>query len=63
VPDHLLADTTLTGEPVEFLHQVDRFVRAGVDRPVLRLLGQFSAAQCVEMLGNLASAGKVACSG
>lgn len=56
VPDHLLADTALLGEPAEFLAQVDRFVEAGVDRPVLRLQGQLSAAECVAMLGRLAAA-------
>lgn len=54
VPDTMLADTALLGEPAAFLEAVDAFIGAGVDRPVLRLLGQLSAAQCVEMLANLA---------
>jgi alkanesulfonate monooxygenase SsuD/methylene tetrahydromethanopterin reductase-like flavin-dependent oxidoreductase (luciferase family) len=55
VPDALLEDTALVGEPADFFRNVDRFIQAGVDRPVLRLLGQLSAAQCVEMLANLAA--------
>ena len=55
VPDHLLDDTALLGEPEEFLAQADRFHRMGVDRPVLRLQGQLGAADCVGMLGRLAA--------
>jgi alkanesulfonate monooxygenase SsuD/methylene tetrahydromethanopterin reductase-like flavin-dependent oxidoreductase (luciferase family) len=57
VPDHLIADTALVGEPAEFFAAVDRHIQAGVDRPVLRLLGQLRAAQCIEMLARLADHG------
>jgi alkanesulfonate monooxygenase SsuD/methylene tetrahydromethanopterin reductase-like flavin-dependent oxidoreductase (luciferase family) len=54
VPDHLLADTTLLGEPREFFAAAEKFHAIGVDRPVLRLPGQLSAAECVAMLARLA---------
>lgn len=60
VPDHLLADTALTGRPEDFLRRVDAFIRMGVDRPVLRLMGRLGAGRCVAMLGELAAAGRVA---
>jgi alkanesulfonate monooxygenase SsuD/methylene tetrahydromethanopterin reductase-like flavin-dependent oxidoreductase (luciferase family) len=59
VPEYLLADTTLAGKPPDFLRKAGQLVRAGVDRPVLRLPRQVTAAQCVEMLGALAGAGVV----
>lgn len=59
VPDHLLADTTLSGKPTDFLQKAGQLIRAGVDRPVLRLPRQITAARCVEMLGALAGAGEV----
>jgi alkanesulfonate monooxygenase SsuD/methylene tetrahydromethanopterin reductase-like flavin-dependent oxidoreductase (luciferase family) len=59
VPGYLLDDTTLAGPPSDFLRKADAFIRTGVDRPVLRLLGRLGAARCVQMLGALAAAGKV----
>jgi alkanesulfonate monooxygenase SsuD/methylene tetrahydromethanopterin reductase-like flavin-dependent oxidoreductase (luciferase family) len=54
VDDKLLRDTTLLGEPDEFFRSLQRFIDAGIDRPVLRLPKQFSTAQCLEMLARLA---------
>jgi alkanesulfonate monooxygenase SsuD/methylene tetrahydromethanopterin reductase-like flavin-dependent oxidoreductase (luciferase family) len=54
VDDALLRDTALLGEPEEFLGSVQRFIEAGIDRPVLRLPKQFSTPQCLEMLARLA---------
>ncbi|HEY1699070.1 MAG TPA: LLM class flavin-dependent oxidoreductase [Trebonia sp.] len=59
VPDQLLDDTTLYGPPADFLRRAAGYIRLGVDRPVLRLLGRLGAARCVQMLGELAAAGKV----
>lgn len=55
VPDHLLADTALFGNPPEFLAAVDRFIAAGVDRPVLRMQSQLTAAEVIKMLADLAA--------
>jgi alkanesulfonate monooxygenase SsuD/methylene tetrahydromethanopterin reductase-like flavin-dependent oxidoreductase (luciferase family) len=54
VDEAMLADTTLTGEPAEFLAAVGRFIDAGIDRPVLRLPKQLSTPACVHMLAALA---------
>jgi alkanesulfonate monooxygenase SsuD/methylene tetrahydromethanopterin reductase-like flavin-dependent oxidoreductase (luciferase family) len=55
VPDHLLHDTTLLGTPEAFFAQVQRLRMAGVDRPILRIQGQLTAAQTIDMLARLAS--------
>jgi len=55
VPDHLLHDTTLLGPPEAFFAQARRLRMAGVDRPVLRIQGQLTAARTVDMLARLAS--------
>jgi alkanesulfonate monooxygenase SsuD/methylene tetrahydromethanopterin reductase-like flavin-dependent oxidoreductase (luciferase family) len=55
VPDHLLRDTTLLGRPEEFFARVDRLRTIGVDRPILRIQGQLTAAQTIDMLARLAS--------
>lgn len=57
VDDELLRDTTLLGEPDEFFNSVQRFIDAGIDRPVFRLPKQLSTARCLEMLARLAQAG------
>jgi alkanesulfonate monooxygenase SsuD/methylene tetrahydromethanopterin reductase-like flavin-dependent oxidoreductase (luciferase family) len=63
VPGYLLDDTALYGAPADFLRRAGAFIRLGVDRPVLRLLGRLGAARCVQMLGELAAAGKVTAHG
>jgi alkanesulfonate monooxygenase SsuD/methylene tetrahydromethanopterin reductase-like flavin-dependent oxidoreductase (luciferase family) len=54
VDEAMLRDTTLMGEPAEFLAAVQRFIDAGIDRPVLRLPKQLSTPACVHMLAALA---------
>jgi len=55
VSDHLLDDTTLLGPPTSFFAQVRRLRMAGVDRPILRIHGQLTAPQAIDMLARLAS--------
>jgi alkanesulfonate monooxygenase SsuD/methylene tetrahydromethanopterin reductase-like flavin-dependent oxidoreductase (luciferase family) len=55
VSDTLLHDTTILGAPEAFFAQVGRLRRVGVDRAVLRIQGQLSAAQTIDMLVRLAT--------
>lgn len=55
-PEYMVQDTALLGDPETFLAQVDRFIKAGIDRPVLRLQSQPTAAESIEMLVSLAGA-------
>jgi len=52
-PEYMVNDTSLLGTPEVFLAQVDRFITAGIDRPILRLQSQPTAAQTLEMLTSL----------
>jgi alkanesulfonate monooxygenase SsuD/methylene tetrahydromethanopterin reductase-like flavin-dependent oxidoreductase (luciferase family) len=52
-PEYMVNDTALLGTPEVFLAQVDRFIKAGIDRPILRLQSQPTAAQTLEMLASL----------
>jgi alkanesulfonate monooxygenase SsuD/methylene tetrahydromethanopterin reductase-like flavin-dependent oxidoreductase (luciferase family) len=54
VSDQLLRDTTLLGSPQAFFAQVRRLADIGVSRAILRVPGQLSAAEVIDMLTRLA---------